>query len=364
MAIESMPMARLATHSGPQLGLEALAAAPAGAAQREFIGWVGDTAQKGTRQGEKIQGRLMSAEVNGQTEFGLEGLNGQWYTLERMQTLVRTTDDAYAGARKRASERARELIRYGAATRLYELRHPRPVEVRAVPPLKPLRDFFDREGVMSSAQRGADKLYPAATARVIRTAWAGQVGDAGASTQIPYAMTVERRAMLNTIRYAEGTWLGGDDNGYRVAFGGSLLPAGLLSHPNQVFRTLGYASAASGAYQFMPTTWNLASRELQERGFQLSDFGSDAQDQAALYLIARRGALGSLDAHGLTGDVLHRLAPEWASLPTRAGRSYYRQPVKTHRELYNFFDQEVARLRALEQQQPASARQYRLTIDV
>jgi hypothetical protein len=73
--------------------------------------------------------------------------------------------------------------------------------------------------------------------------------------------------------------------------------------------------------------------------------------------------LGSVDAHGLTGDVLHRLAPEWASLPTRAGVSYYRQPVKAHAELYRFYDQEVARLRALEQEQPAPARQYRLMID-
>ena len=355
MAIESMPMARLATHSGPPLGLEALAAGPASAAQREFVGWVGDTVRKGPRQGQQFQGRLMSAEVNGRTEYGLEGVDGQWYTLQRGQTLVQTAGDAFA--------RARELIRNGAATKLYELRHPRPVEVRTVPPSNPLRDFFDREGVMSSAQRGADKLYPAATAGVMRTAWAGQAGDAGASTLRPYAMTVERRALLNTIRYAEGTWLGGDDNGYRVAFGGSLLPAGLLTHPDRVFRSPGYASAASGAYQFMPTTWNLASRELQERGFQLSDFGSDAQDQAALHLIARRGGLGSVDAHGLTGDVLHRLAPEWASLPTRAGHSYYSQPVKTHDELYRFYDQEVTRLRALEQQQPAPARQYRRTID-
>lgn len=356
MAIESMPMANLPTRSGPQsLGLEALAAAPAVAGQRKFIDWVGATAQKGTRQGEKIQGRLMSAEVNGRTQYGLEGLNGQWYTLQRGQTLVQTADDARA--------RARELIRNGAATKLYDLRHPRPVEVRTVPPSNPLRDFFDRDGVMSSAQRGADKLYPAASVGVIRAAWAGQAGDAGASTSRPYAMTVERRAMLNTIRYAEGTWLGGHDNGYRVAFGGSLLPAGLLAHPNRVFHSPRYASAASGAYQFLPPTWDLANRELRDRGFKLSDFGSDAQDQAALHLIARRGALRSLDAHGLTADVLHRLAPEWASLPTRAGVSYYRQPVKTHAQLYEFYSREVARLRALEQQQPAPLRPHRLTIE-
>lgn len=355
MAIHGMPMARFATRSEPQgPGLDLLAAAPAGPAQRRFIAWVGDRVLQGESQGQRLQGRLMSAEVNGRTEYGLEGLNGQWYSLQRGQSRVRTREDA--------RDRARELIRNGAATKLYELRHPRPVEVPAVSAPNPLLDFFGKSSVTSSARRGADKLYSAGSAGAMRTAWAGQAGDAGASTQRPYAMTVERRALLNTIRYAEGTWLGGHDNGYRVAFGGSLLPAGLLAHPNRVFHSPRYASAASGAYQFLPPTWDLANRELRDRGFQLSDFGSDAQDQAALHLIARRGALGSLDAHGLTAEVLHRLAPEWASLPTRAGGSYYGQRVKTRSELTAFYKQEVARLRALEQQ-PAPVPLHRPVIE-
>ena len=35
-----------------------------------------------------------------------------------------------------------------------------------------------------------------------------------------FAITPERRALLNTIRYAEGTWANGDDVGYRILFGG------------------------------------------------------------------------------------------------------------------------------------------------
>ena len=31
--------------------------------------------------------------------------------------------------------------------------------------------------------------------------------------------------MLNTIRFAEGTWKGGLDVGYRVMFGGGLMPS-------------------------------------------------------------------------------------------------------------------------------------------
>jgi hypothetical protein len=36
----------------------------------------------------------------------------------------------------------------------------------------------------------------------------------------PYLITPERRALLNTIRYAEGTWIGGSQEGYRMLFGG------------------------------------------------------------------------------------------------------------------------------------------------
>ena len=49
-----------------------------------------------------------------------------------------------------------------------------------------------------------------------------------------YRMTPERRALLNTIRFAEGTWTNG--------------------------RGDGYSSAAAGAYQFLPATWNEARR--------------------------------------------------------------------------------------------------------
>ena len=74
-----------------------------------------------------------------------------------------------------------------------------------------------------------------------------------------FAITPERRALLNTIRYAEGTWKEGADIGYRVMFGGSLMKT-LERHPDRVNYTSGYASAAAGAYQFMPATWRIAVR--------------------------------------------------------------------------------------------------------
>jgi muramidase (phage lysozyme) len=36
----------------------------------------------------------------------------------------------------------------------------------------------------------------------------------------PYGITPERRALLNTIRFAEGTWIGGSQEGYQVLYGG------------------------------------------------------------------------------------------------------------------------------------------------
>ena len=155
-----------------------------------------------------------------------------------------------------------------------------------------------------------------------------------------FAITPERRALLNTIRYAEGTWANGEDIGYRIMFGGGLMPS-LHRHPDRVVRTARYASAAAGAYQFMPFTWNMVSRSL---GF--AEFGPQVQDQGAIFLIQRRGALALADQGVFTPLLAAKLAPEWASFPTLAGRSYYGQPVKRFHDLKRFYDDNLARLRA------------------
>ncbi|MCT0213235.1 MAG: endolysin [Cyanobium sp.] len=155
-----------------------------------------------------------------------------------------------------------------------------------------------------------------------------------------FAITPERRALLNTIRFAEGTWANGHDQGYWILFGGSLM-ASLDRHPNRVMRTTGYASAAAGAYQFMPPTWAIASNRLGLQGF-----GPDVQDQAAIFLIRHRGALHLADRGEMTPELAARLAPEWASFPTLAGRSFYGQPVKRFAELKRFYEANLASLRA------------------
>ena len=82
---------------------------------------------------------------------------------------------------------------------------------------------------------------------------------------IPYAVTPERRALLNTIRYAEGTWSDGEDKGYQVLYGGGLFQD-LSRHPETVI-VRRYTSAAAGAYQFLPKTWKGVARELDLDSF-------------------------------------------------------------------------------------------------
>ena len=153
-----------------------------------------------------------------------------------------------------------------------------------------------------------------------------------------FPITPARRALLNTIRYAEGTWAEGQEVGYRILFGGGLMRS-LERHPNLVVRTARYASAAAGAYQFMPFTWSMASRLLG-----LQRFSPDEQDQAALLLIQRRGALALADEGRFTPHLAARLAPEWASFPTLRGSSYYGQPVRRYAELKRFYEENLAQL--------------------
>ena len=150
------------------------------------------------------------------------------------------------------------------------------------------------------------------------------------------------RALLNTIRYAEGT---PGPSGYQTMFGGGKF-SDLSRHPDQVIRSGGYSSAAAGAYQFLPGTWKGIAGELG-----LKKFGPEEQDIAALGLIERRGALQPFLSGAKFGTVMDKLAPEWASLPTAAGQSYYGQPVKKLGDLYKVYEEQ----KKLAGQAPTSA---------
>ena len=91
----------------------------------------------------------------------------------------------------------------------------------------------------------------------------------------------------------------------------------------------------------MPFTWSMASRLLG-----LQRFSPGEQDQAALLLIQRRGALPLADGGRFTPKLAAQLAPEWASFPTLGGGSYYGQPVRRFAELKRFYEENLAQLQA------------------
>ena len=144
--------------------------------------------------------------------------------------------------------------------------------------------------------------------------------------------TPEAQRLLAVLRYAEGT--GGAKNPYAVTFGGGTL-SDLSRHPNTVYKG---QSAAAGAYQFLPGTWQSHAQALG-----LESFGPREQDLAALRGIRNRlmplGGLAVLQKEGFSPRVSAALAPEWASLPTLSGASYYGQPVKSFSDLQRVYEQ-------------------------
>jgi muramidase (phage lysozyme) len=138
-----------------------------------------------------------------------------------------------------------------------------------------------------------------------------------------YAENPYVRGYLDSLAWAEGTL----ESGYGTFFGGETIPIKPgMQHPDVVKKG---RSAAFGRYQFMPFTWGPVQKALG-----LEDMTPRNQDIAALYLTDRRGVdLDRIAAGKIDEGDLDRLAPEWASLPTRAGKSYYGQPVKSAAEV-------------------------------
>jgi muramidase (phage lysozyme) len=137
-------------------------------------------------------------------------------------------------------------------------------------------------------------------------------------------------ALLRVIRFGESHI--SNDEAYRALFGwrpgnGKVFKS-FADHPrirtyekNDEFIRNGkkdYTTAA-GAYQITETTWGDIVKALGPM-----DFSPPNQDLAAVYLIARRGALKDA-VEGRFSAAILRLRKEWASLPG----SGYGQPEKT-----------------------------------
>lgn len=142
-------------------------------------------------------------------------------------------------------------------------------------------------------------------------------------------LTPQEKQWLSAISWAEGTYKPGKGPQYNIMFGGGTF-SDLSRHPDRVVRGTGVSSSAAGAYQFMPGTWAAVSKQVGAK-----DFGPEAQDRAALALIRQRGVDPAKDP--ITPQTVAKLAPEWASLPTVKGTSYYpNQSVKRFADIQKF----------------------------
>lgn len=121
------------------------------------------------------------------------------------------------------------------------------------------------------------------------------------------------RAFLKAIRLGEGTT---DPMGYYRIVGGSTF-SDTSQHPNKRIwiERYGVFSTAAGAYQIIRPTWYGL---VKQYGFE--DFSPDCQDEAAVALIAGRGALEDVKA-GRFADAVAKCSEEWSSLPgSKAGQ--------------------------------------------
>lgn len=135
------------------------------------------------------------------------------------------------------------------------------------------------------------------------------------------------KAMLNTIAYAEGA-------DYNTRVGGSTF-MDLSKKPGKktYIKSIGNYSTAEGRYQFLNSTWDSVAKDLG-----LKDFSPQSQDLAAIELIKRRGAMGDV-LSGDLGTAVSKLNKEWASLPTKSGRSAYsRQNARSMASLKDVFE--------------------------
>lgn len=131
------------------------------------------------------------------------------------------------------------------------------------------------------------------------------------------------RALAWAIMECEGT----TTYGYYTYFGGSRLSS-LAKHPGKAIKIGNYTSSASGAFQFLTSTWNGLAAKLG-----LSDFSENSQNAAFVELLRENNALDAI----LQGDfdtAIYRVRKIWASLPG-AGYGQGEKSLAQVRQWYN-----------------------------
>lgn len=151
------------------------------------------------------------------------------------------------------------------------------------------------------------------------------------------------QAFLGMLRDAEGTANEADESAaYRTRFGGRVDPdLDLNSAPTferkKFTQTDGKvnSSSATGAYQFMPKTWNGLQKQ-----YGFTDFSPRTQDLAAIALLKQNGAL----KHIVAGDfdtALKKAGGTWASLPTSPYKQHKRSNEFVANSLAKYLGQDV-----------------------
>jgi len=154
-------------------------------------------------------------------------------------------------------------------------------------------------------------------------------------------VTPRRKAFLNTIAFAEGTY-GKANSGYFTNFGGSQFQD-CKHHPQ---KSVGFTqtngvpedSDAAGRYQFISTTY----AGIQKAFPEIKTFCADDQDKAAIALLNEKhvGALVFVDA-GNFDQAIYAASRTWASFPKNAQNGkHYPQPIKTIQTLRAFYEQQ------------------------
>ena len=159
------------------------------------------------------------------------------------------------------------------------------------------------------------------------------------TSTVDSGLSPERKATLDTLSWAEGTW--NDDTqspNYSMRFGDARNSAGTLDitkpHPLEARPSPwggSRGSNASGAYQFLDSTWR------EENDGQNAVMSPANQDRSASQLIDQTGWNDDVGFR----DQAHKLSGRWASIPNESGVSNYDQPVKDVNELNSFYESRV-----------------------
>jgi len=129
------------------------------------------------------------------------------------------------------------------------------------------------------------------------------------SSTLAFPASVNLKAFLRVIRYAEGT---DAEDGYQIQYTGARF-YDFNDHPRVAkcgsIRGASVCSTAAGAYQFLETTWDDVAYRIGA-----TDFSPTWQDRGAMELIIRAGAMADVES-GNVEKAIAKLAPTWASFP-------------------------------------------------